>query len=48
MVAIQILSKILLTADNSIVEDNMLSVDYFVGYEDEYEFIQDMKKYSNV
>lgn len=49
MVAIQILSKILLTADNSIVEDNMLSVDYFVGYEDEYEFIQEhLKKYGNV
>ena len=49
MVSLQILSKILSTADNTIIEDNLLSVDYFVGYEKEYTFIQDhVKEYGNV
>lgn len=49
MVALQILSKILATADNSIVEDNLLTEEYFVGYENEYRFIQDhIKEYGNV
>ena len=49
MVAMQILNKVLQTADDSILEDNMLSVDYFIGYEDEYNFIQKHKeKYGNV
>lgn len=49
MVALQILSKILATQDNSIIEDNLLSQDYFVGYENEYNFIQDhIKQYGNV
>ena len=49
MVALQILSKILNTGDNSIVSDNLLSADYFVGYEAEYNFIQEhLKQYGNV
>ena len=49
MVALQILSKILATGDNSIIEDNLLSEDYFVGYEGEYNFIQNhIKQYGNV
>lgn len=49
MVSLQILSKILETSDNSIIENNMLSVDYFVGYEAEYTFIQEhLKQYGNV
>lgn len=49
MVALQILSKILATGNNSIIEDNLLSEDYFVGYEGEYNFIQDhIKQYGNV
>lgn len=49
MVTLQILSKVLQTANNSIIEDNLLSEDYFVGYENEYNFIQDhIKKYGNV
>ena len=39
MVALQIISKILSNKDISIIEDNLLTVDYFVGYENEYEFI---------
>ena len=49
MVALQILSKILATGNNSIIEDNLLSEDYFVGYEGEYNFIQNhIKQYGNV
>lgn len=39
MVALQILSKILSTKNISIIEDNLLTSDYFVGYEDEFNFI---------
>ena len=49
MVALQILSKIISTSDNSIIEDNILTEEYFVGYEKEYNFIQDhLKQYGNV
>lgn len=49
MIALQIISKIIASGDNSIIEDNLLSVDYFVGYENEYNFIQDhVKQYGNV
>ena len=49
MIALQILSKILATSDNSIVEDNLLTEEYFVGYENEYNFIQEhLKEYGNV
>lgn len=49
MIALQIISKILATADNSIVEDNLLTEEYFVGYEAEYQFIQShLKEYGNI
>lgn len=49
MVALQILSKVLQTADDSIIVDNMLTVEYFIGFEDEYNFIMEHKdKYGNV
>ena len=49
MVALQIISKCLSTQDLSIIENNLLSKDYFVGYEDEYEFLlQHKKDYGNV
>lgn len=49
MVSLQIISKILTTQNNSIIEDNLLSADYFVGYEEEYNFIQNhIKEYGNV
>ena len=49
MVALQIISKCLLTQDLSIIENNLLSKDYFVGYEEEYEFLlQHKKDYGNV
>ena len=44
MVALQIISKILSTKDISILDDNLLTQDYFVGYEDEYSFIVDHNK----
>lgn len=40
MVSLQIISKILSTRSFSIVTDNLLTKDYFVGYEPEYEFIE--------
>ena len=49
MVQLQILSKVLSTKDISIIEDNLLTEDYFVGYENEYEFIlQHKKEYGDI
>lgn len=49
MIALQIISKILSTKDSSILSDNLLTKDYFVGYESEYEFIkQHEKEYGSV
>lgn len=49
MVSLQVISKVLATQNNSIIEDNLLTEDYFVGYEEEYNFIQNhIKEYGNV
>lgn len=49
MVALQVISKCLTTQSLSIIEDNLLSKDYFIGYEAEYEYIiQHTKEYGNV
>ena len=49
MVALQIISKIIESRDNSIVEENFLTADYFTGYEEPFNFIQDhVQKYGNV
>lgn len=49
MIALQIISKILTTQDLSIIQDNLLTKDYFPEYGEEYEFIMDhYKKYGNV
>ena len=49
MVSLQIISKILNSRDLSILQDNYLTKDYFVGYEDEIEYIQEhFDKYDNV
>lgn len=49
MVALQIISKIIASKDMSILEENMLTIEYFVGYENEYNFISDhFKEYKNV
>lgn len=49
MVSLQILSKVIATKDPSIVRNNGLTVDYFVGYEDEYKFIDNhIKEYGAV
>ena len=49
MVGLQIISKVLATHDDSIIENNLLPREYFVGYEDAYDFIQQHKKeYGNV
>ena len=48
MVALQIISKILSTKDISIIDDNLLTVDYFVGYENEYKFIISFVQIDNI
>ena len=49
MVQVQILSKILNTKDFSIVEKNLLGVEYFTGYEEEFKYIQEhYNKYGKV
>lgn len=49
MVALQILSKVLLSKDISIIENNLLTEDYFLEYVDEYNFIMNhYKEYGNV
>lgn len=49
MVALQVLSKIIATKDLSILDNNMLTVDYFVGYEEEYNYIVTHERnYGNV
>ena len=49
MVQLQIISKILNTHDYSIIEDNLLTEDYFIGYQDEFNFIKNhYKQYNNV
>lgn len=49
MVSLQIISKVLATKDYSIIEENGLTEEYFVGYEDEYNYIRNHReKYGTV
>lgn len=49
MVALQIISKILATKDYSIIENNLLTEEYFVGYEPEYNYIKEhYEKYGTI
>ncbi len=49
VVELQIISWVINKGDFSIIEDNLLTVDYFKGYEEEYNFITDhYKTYGNV
>ena len=49
MVALQILSKVIASGDLSIIEDNLLTDEHFVEYQDEYNYIMSHnKKYGNV
>ena len=49
MVCLQILSKVINTKSNKIIEDNLLTKEYFVGYVNEYNFIQNhINTYGNV
>ena len=41
IVALQIISKVLATKDYSLIEDNLLTPEYFIGYENEAQFIID-------
>lgn len=49
MVSLQIINKVLATNDYSIIENNLLTEDYFIEYEDEYNFIKEhVNTYGNV
>ena len=49
MIQLQIISKILSTKDLSLYSDNLLTLDYFVGYETEMSFIlEHYKQFGNV
>lgn len=49
MISLQIINKILATKDYSIISDNELTVNHFVGFEQEFNFIKDhFEKYGNV
>ena len=49
MVSLQIINKVLASQDYTIIEKNLLTQEYFVGYENEYKFLQDhVNKYGNV
>lgn len=49
MVALQIISRILSTQSVSILKDNLITPEYFIGYEDEISFILDhVDKYNTV
>lgn len=49
MIQLQLISKILSSKSISILEDNLIDEEYFVGYEAEYKFIMDhYKQYGNV
>ena len=39
MVAIQILSKVIQTSDDSIITDNLLTRDHFLECQEEFDFI---------
>lgn len=49
VVELQIISKVINTGNYSIIEDNLLTEEYFVGYEAEFNFIVNhYKEYNNV
>lgn len=49
MIQLQIISRVLETQDYGIIENNQLTVEYFAGYEDEFNFITNhYNKYGNV
>jgi replicative DNA helicase len=49
MTAYQIINKVLATQDASIIKDNFLDVEYFIGYEEEYSYIMEhLEQYHNV
>jgi replicative DNA helicase len=49
IISLQVLSRVLLSKDISIIEDNQLTRDYFKGYEEEYDYIVNhYKEYGNV
>ena len=49
MISIMILNKVLQTKDIGLIQNNMLTKEYFIGYEDEFDFIiEHQQRYGNV
>lgn len=49
MIALQVLNKVIQTSDISLLHKNSLTAEYFIGYEDEYNFIAEhYTQYGNV
>ena len=49
MIQLQVLSKILAVGNDNILQENLLTREYFTGYEEEYDFIEEhVQKYGNV
>jgi hypothetical protein len=49
MVQLQLLNKILASGDDSIITDNMLGVEHFPSFANEFKFIEDHKeRYGNI
>lgn len=49
MISLQVISKVILSQDDSFIENNNITEDYFVGYEAEIRFINEHKKaYGNI
>jgi replicative DNA helicase len=49
MIALQVLNKVLQSADITLIEKNSLTQEYFIGYEPEYDFlVNHYKTYGNI
>ena len=49
MISMMILNKVLQTKDIGLIQNNMLTKEYFIGYEDEFDFITEhYQQYGNV
>lgn len=49
MIQLQLISKVLATQDYSLIDNYLLTEEYFVGYENEYNFLKEhFNKYGNV
>ena len=49
LISLQVLSKVIISGDYSLISENLLTAEYFPGYENEFNFISEhFEKYGNV